>query len=64
MQDNEWHQYAQLASYLNGRGVPNIDEAMKELFLQPIHHAFRECVNAGFFRWIITNRQLPEAARI
>jgi glycosidase len=63
VQDNEWHQYAQLASYLNSRGVPNIDEAMKELFLQPIHHAFRECVNAGFFRWIITNRQLPGVAR-
>jgi hypothetical protein len=42
VQDNEWHQYSQLATYLNGRGVPSIDEAMKELFLQPIHHAFRE----------------------
>jgi glycosidase len=63
VQDNEWHQYAQLADYLNGRGVPDIDEAMKELFLQPIHHAFRECVNAGIFRWIITNRQLPKTAR-
>ena len=62
--DNEWHQYAQLESYLNGRGVPNIDEAMKELFLQPVHHAFRECVNAGFFRWIITNRLLPEATQL
>ena len=60
--DNEWRQYAQLAAYLNGRGVPNIEDAMKELFLQPVHRAFRECVNAGFFRWIITNRQLPNAA--
>ncbi len=63
VQDNEWHQYAQLATYLNGRGVPSIDEAMKELFLQPIHNAFRELVNAGFFRWIITNRQHPKTAR-
>ncbi len=61
--DNEWHQYAQLEAYLNGRGVPSIDEALKELFLQPIHHAFRECVNAGFFRWIITNRQLPQVSK-
>jgi glycosidase len=59
VQDNEWHQYRQLASYLNGRGVPSIDDAMKEIFLQPIHHAFRESVNAGFLRWLITNRQLP-----
>jgi glycosidase len=56
VQDNEWHQYANLAAYLNGRGVPNIDEAMKEIFLQPIHQAYRELVNAGYFRWVISNR--------
>ncbi len=58
VQDNDWHQYANLAAYLNGGGVPNIDEAMKELFLQPIHQAYRELVNAGFFRWVISNRIL------
>ena len=46
VQDNEWHQYAQLATYLNGRGVPSIEEALREVFLQPIHHLFRELVNA------------------
>jgi hypothetical protein len=56
VQDNEWHQYANLAAYLNGRGVPNIDEAMKEIFLQPIHQAYRELVNPGYFRWVISNR--------
>jgi hypothetical protein len=56
--DNEWHQYANLTSYLNGRGVPNMDDAMKEIFLQPIHQAYREVVNAGYFRWIISNRML------
>jgi hypothetical protein len=56
VQDNEWHQYSNLASYLNGRGVPSMDEAMKEIFLQPIHQAYRELVNAGYFRWIISNR--------
>jgi len=63
VQDNEWHQYAQLGAYLNGRGVPNIDEAMKEIFLQPVHNAFRELVNAGFFRWVITNRHQPIPAQ-
>jgi glycosidase len=58
VQDNEWHQYANLAAYLGGRGVPSMDEAMKELFLQPIHQAYRELVNAGFFRWVISNRLL------
>lgn len=56
VQDNEWHQYANLAAYLNGRGVPNIDDAMKEIFLQPIHRAYRELINAGYFRWVISNR--------
>jgi glycosidase len=60
IQDNEWHQYANLAAYLNGRGVPSIDEAMKELFLQPIHQAFRELVNPGFFRWVVSNRMGSE----
>ncbi|MGE5224023.1 MAG: hypothetical protein ACM3PY_16405, partial [Omnitrophica WOR_2 bacterium] len=54
--DNEWHQYAQLAAYLNGRGVPNIQDVMKEIFLQPIHYPFRELVNAGFYEWVIDHR--------
>ncbi|PWB53796.1 MAG: alpha-amylase [Anaerolineales bacterium] len=62
--DNEWHQYGNLAAYLNGRGVPSMDDAMKELFLQPIHTAYRELVNAGFFRWVITNRALLPAGQV
>jgi glycosidase len=58
VQDNVWHQYANLTAYLNGRGVPNMDDALKEIFLQPIHQAYRELVNAGYFRWIISNRLL------
>jgi glycosidase len=56
--DNEFHQYANLSAYLNGRGVPSIDETLKEIFLQPIHQTYRELVNPGYFRWVITNRVL------
>jgi glycosidase len=56
VQDNEWHQYSQLATFLSGRGVPNIEEALKEIFLRPIHHPFRELVNSGQFEWLIHNR--------
>jgi glycosidase len=59
--DNEWHQYGHLSGYLNGRGVPSIDEALKEIFLQPIHQPFREIVNAGYFRWLIDNRLTSES---
>ncbi len=56
VQDNEWRQYAHLADYLGGRGVPSIEEALKEVFLQPIHEPFRELVNAGHLRWLVDNR--------
>ena len=56
VQDNTWHQYAHLADYLNGRGVPSIEEALQEVFLQPVHYPFKELVNAGHFAWLIDNR--------
>ncbi|MFZ0390903.1 MAG: alpha-amylase family glycosyl hydrolase [Calditrichia bacterium] len=43
--DNEWRHYANLAAYLDGRGVPSMDEALQEIFLQPIHQAFRTIYN-------------------
>jgi hypothetical protein len=63
VQDNEWHQYAHLAAYLDGRGVPRVDEALKEIFLGPIHHPFKELVNAPGFRQlheaVVTYPQAP-----
>jgi len=50
VKDNEWHHYAHLAAYLDGRGVPSIDEALKETFLLPIHQAFKELANPTSFR--------------
>jgi hypothetical protein len=55
--DNEWGQYNQLAAHLKGRGVPDIDETLREIFLQPLHYAFRELVNADTFGWLIENSQ-------
>jgi hypothetical protein len=60
VQDNEWGQYANLTSYLAGRGVPNIEEAVREIFLQPVHQPFRELVNKGYFQWVIDNRREPK----
>jgi hypothetical protein len=54
--DNEYRQYAHLAEYLGGRGVPSIDEAFKEIFLRSIHAPFRELVNAGQLQWLIDHR--------
>jgi len=53
VQDNEWHQYGHLAGYLGGRGVPSIEEALREVFLQPVHYPFKEMVNADMFRRLL-----------
>jgi hypothetical protein len=56
VQDNEWHHYAHIASYLNGRGTPNVEETLKEIFLQPVQNAFKELVNAEVFRRLMDAR--------
>jgi glycosidase len=56
VQDNEWHHYAHLTAYLNGRGVPSIEDALRETLLRPVHYPFKELVNAGMFRQLISAR--------
>jgi glycosidase len=67
VQDNAWRQYAELTAYLGGRGVPSIDEAMKELVLQPILQPFKQLADADLFRRLYDARvdaadQLPDTA--
>jgi hypothetical protein len=54
--DNEWRHYSQLDAFLDGRGVPSVAEALKEIFLQPVHFPFRQLVNAGSFQWLVANQ--------
>jgi len=53
------NQYTHLAGFLAGRGVPSVGEAMKELFLQPLHYPFKELVNADLFGRLIAAVQQP-----
>jgi hypothetical protein len=64
VEDDEWGQYAHLSAYLNGRGVPSIEEALREVFLQPVHRPFRELVNGGHLRWLADHRLADPAAEI
>jgi glycosidase len=50
VRDNEWSHYAMVTDFLAGRGVPNIEESMQELFLQPVHNRFKDLVNAPLFQ--------------
>jgi hypothetical protein len=57
VEDNVWQQYANLEKYLNGRGVPNIEEALKEIFLMPLHQAFRQLMNRELFQKLFEQQQ-------
>jgi hypothetical protein len=59
IEDNIYHHYAQLNGYLNGRGVPSIDLALKETFLSPVHHAFRELIASDFLKECETETEEP-----
>jgi glycosidase len=52
IQDNEFGHYSQLCSYLGGRGVPSIDQAMKETFLSPIHEPFLQLTSVELLKRI------------
>lgn len=57
--DDAQHPCARLCASLNGRGVSSIDDALRELRLQPIHQPFRELVNAGTLRRLLEARSRP-----
>jgi hypothetical protein len=56
VRDNQWQQYAQIANYLNGRGVPQVEDVLKEILLQPIQQALRELVDIGAFTRLMEAR--------
>ncbi|MFN2265966.1 MAG: alpha-amylase family glycosyl hydrolase [Anaerolineales bacterium] len=64
VQDNEWHQYAQLNQYLDGRGVPSIEETLKEIILQPIHYPFRNLANAELIERLLAERQFVQGGAV
>ena len=64
VQDNEWHQYAQLNQYLDGRGVPSIEETLKEIVLQPVHFPFRELTHADLLERLLSDRKFDQQMEI
>ena len=56
IQDNDRYHYSHLNAYLNGRGVPSIEEALHEIFLQPIHQAVGDLFNAPLLRRLVDTR--------
>jgi len=54
--DDMWQSYRHLNGYLNGRGVPSIENAVKELLLQPVQTPFRQIANQGYFNFLLEQR--------
>ena len=50
VQESHDRPYGRLCAYLDGSGVPNIEEALSELFLAPVHGPLRTVVNAAMFQ--------------
>ncbi len=56
VQDNGEGQYAALTTYLNGRGVPSIEEALKELILAPVLQPINDLLNPESLRMLYDHR--------
>jgi hypothetical protein len=62
--DDVYGSYSRLYEYLNGRGVPSIEEALKELLLQPIQNPFWQIANPGYFGYLYSIRAHDTAAAL
>ncbi|MBC7186973.1 MAG: alpha-amylase [Calditrichaeota bacterium] len=60
VKDDPLRRYAQLEAFLNGSGVPSIEQAMRELFLRPLHEAFAKCVSAATVQQVIAASSADE----
>jgi len=57
------HDYQRLVDFLGERGVPDVNAALGELFIQPVLQPFREAANAGYFKYLLSLKSpLPAAA--
>jgi hypothetical protein len=65
VQDDAWQSYRHLYTYLNGRGVPDIQEAMRELVVQPVREPFRQLANPAYWQYLksqVVRKDQPEVA--
>jgi hypothetical protein len=50
--------YGQVMAYLGGRGVPSVDDAVRELMVEPIRAPFRALINAEFITDVMKLRDI------
>ena len=54
-------QYARIAAHLNGRGVPSVEGALRDLELEPILKPFRAVLNGDTLYRLVELRESPPA---
>ncbi len=64
VQDDESGQYARLSGSLNGRGVPDIDTALRELRMAPVLEPVRSLVNPELLRAAYQSRLTDPGAKV
>ncbi|MFN8476118.1 MAG: alpha-amylase family glycosyl hydrolase [Anaerolineae bacterium] len=62
VQDDVTGRYSQLEAQLGGRGVPSIDEALRELMLEPVRAPYAALVNTDALRRVVDVCILPQEA--
>jgi glycosidase len=56
------HPWDRLCDYLNGRGVPSLDEALVNLELRPLHDAVRAALEPGLVHMLAQLAEPPSAS--
>ena len=64
VKDDASGSYRHLCTYLGGRGVPNIQEALQELLLAPVLTPFRQIANPGYFFYLLSSKLTEETTAL
>jgi glycosidase len=56
VRDDVWGHYGQVCASLNGQGTPSVDDAVRELYLRPLHAAFHALINPPLFARLLAAR--------
>ena len=62
VQDNQWGHYSQLHDALEGRGVPDMDEALRDVVLAPLLTAASAILEPDFLTSLTSGGELPGEA--
>lgn len=62
--DDRSKSYSQLCATLGGRGIPDIELALREMNFQPVLLPFQELANKGYLTHLFTNRILKKGIKV